>query len=240
VAVAQGSAEVTLRLVDVAKPVPVPVGQTTTPVPAPVSAAPAPVEEGSLRPPATFLAGLVSLLVVTILTVGSILDIVLAPNSTLQTTTLAAPSEPAQPAALGAAPAALPPPAAPPAPPAQPPSPVLPPPSAADVQSVTLQSQTPSCAPGSVCHVRVSLAIRPSRSVHLQTWTLYAIDGCTGGLTPLGTAGANVLRGWTRVIGDSYPHVPRGHASGLVAITNGAARASSAPITLAAPPGCAG
>ena len=66
-----------------------------------------------------------------------------------------------------------------------------------------------------------------------------SVDTCTGHLTPLGTAGATVLRGWTRVIGDSYPRVPTRHISLLVAITNGQARAASAPVALAAPPGCA-
>ena len=76
--------------------------------------------------------------------------------------------------------------------------------------------------------------------MHLLTWTVYSVDSCTGHLTPLGTAGATVLRGWTRVIGDSYPHVPRGHAGRLVAITDGSARASSAPLDLAALSGCGG
>jgi hypothetical protein len=87
--------------------------------------------------------------------------------------------------------------------------------------------------------VVVNLSIRPVRSAHFLTWTLYGIDGCTGALTPLGTAGAHVHRGWTRVIGDSYPRVPPGHMSLVVAITNGPSRAASAPVALAAPPGCA-
>src|SRR5206468_8903429 len=57
-----------------------------------------------------------------------------------------------------------------------------------DVQTVTLTSESPSCGPRSVCHVRVNLRIRPSRRVHLMTWTVYSIDSCTGHLTPLGTA----------------------------------------------------
>jgi hypothetical protein len=163
---------------------------------------------------------------------------VLTPSSTVEGTAPAA-SAHVPSLAPRQAPVAQPPPT-PAAPSPQPPQVVLPPASAGEVQSVTLTSETPSCAPGSVCEVRVQLAIRPSRRVHLLTWTLYSIDSCTGELTPLGTAGATVLRRWTRVIGDSFPHVPAGHASRLVAITDGPARASSAPVDLATPLGCPG
>jgi hypothetical protein len=226
--------EVTLRLVDATRPAPAtPPAMTAPPPAAPASAAPAATGPGreDARAP-TFLTGLVALLV-TILTVG-FMDAVLAPSTLVRSTTSAAPAH-APSAAARPAQSASPSPA-PPVPPSQ--SPVLPPTSAGDVVALTLRYETPGCGPGSVCHVRVDLAIQPSRAAHRLTWTVYSIDACTGELTPLGIAGATVLTGWTRVSGDSFPRVPDGHVSRLVAITDGPARASSPPVALTSPSGC--
>src|SRR5437879_10279000 len=91
VAAAQGTAGVTLRLVD-ARP-----GRAAPSEP-PAKAAPEPASEPlpaahhvSLRAPATFLAGLVALLIVIVLTVGSIVDVLLVPGTVVQTTTVATP-----------------------------------------------------------------------------------------------------------------------------------------------------
>ena len=231
VSVAQGTAEVKLRLVDAAVPVPAAL-PAASPAPGRARRTSSAPEQVSSLPP-TFLAGMGAMLLVIILTVGSMVAM-LAPSGPMGSATPAvaasAPSVGTPPPELSATPAA---------PPAAQPTPALPPGSAGDVSSVTLRSETPTCAPGSVCHVVVNLSIRPVRSAHFQTWTLYGIDGCTGALTPLGTAGAHVHRGWTKVIGDSYPRVPTRHISLLVAITNGQARAASAPVALAASPGCA-
>src|SRR5438105_3310897 len=217
VAIEQGGAGVMLRLVDAREP-------AAPAAPAPVAPERVPRAPSRSEPvsavPSTFLAGMVAMLLVIMATVGAMVA-VLAPSSAMQGATPAASAHAPSVTAVQTPPIE-PPLASPPAAP-QPPVLVLPPASAGDVQTVTLRSETPSCAPGSVCHVRVDLRIRPSRHVHLLTWTVYSVDSCTGHLTPLGTAGATVLRGWTRVIGDSYPHVPRGHAGRLVAITDGSA-----------------
>jgi hypothetical protein len=225
--------EVTLRLVDATQPAPA--TPPAVPVPQPVTpAAPEPGREGARAP--TFLTGLVALLV-TLLTVG-FMDALLAPSTRTPSTASAAPLHTPSAAARPAGPAQPAPPR--PARAAAPQAPVLPPTSAGDVMALTLRYETPSCGPGSVCHVRVDLAIQPSRAVRPLTWTVYSIDACTGQLTPLGIAGTTVLRGWTRVAGDSFPRVPDGHVSRLVAITDGPARASSPPVALTSPSGCGG
>jgi hypothetical protein len=233
VAIALGTGtEVTLRLLDATQPPAAPAPQPPpAATPPPVSLAPSRTGRESARAP-TFLTGLVVLLV-TILTVG-VMDAVLAPTPQARGTTPAPPVH-APSVAAGHAQVARPPLAPPP-----PPAPVLPPTSAGDVMALTLRYETPGCGPGSVCHVRVDLAIQPSRAVHPLTWTVYSIDACTGELTPLGIAGATVLRGWTRVAGDSFPRVPTGHVSRLVAITDGPARASSAQVALTDPSSCTG
>jgi hypothetical protein len=223
--------EVTLRLVAASQPAPPLPPPLAVKAPQSVDMAPSRTGRESARAP-TFLTGLVVLLV-TILTVGFV-DAVLAPSHPVRGATSGSTAH-APSVATGRAQVARPQLAPPPSP-----SPVLPPTSAGDVMALTLRYDTPACGPGSVCHVRVDLAIQPSRAVHPLTWTVYSIDACTGELTPLGIAGATVLRGWTRVVGDSFPRVPAGHASRLVAITDGPARASSAPVALTDPAGCAG
>jgi serine/threonine protein kinase len=240
VATEQGTAGVMLRLVDAHEPAAPPPQAPSAPER--VSSAPSRSVQVSAVPP-TFLAGMVALLLVIVVTVGAMVA-VLAPSSAVEGSAPVASAQVPS-TAPSQAPVTTPSQASPTQPPPAPPSPqppqlVLPPASAGEVETLTLRSETPTCAPGSVCHVRVDLTIRPSRRAHPLTWTLYSIDGCTGQLTPLGTAGATVLRGWTRVLGDSYPHVPAGHASRLVAITDGPSPASSAPVDLAAASGCAG
>jgi protein kinase-like protein len=239
--------EVALTLVGVGPPAPVPPVDVLAPrlplvepvaaEPAPAAApapASAPVPAPALvpEPPPARQPGLLSgllLLLITVLAVG-VTDLSMAPR----------PARPAPAALRGGAthqrPAARKP-ATPPAAPVTA-APALPPARDGSVLSVTLQPEATACAPGAACPVRVALEIQPAPGVQLVSWTVYAIDACTGDLTPLGSAGAVVSTGWTQVIGDSYPHLPPAGAGELVAITDGAARAASRPVPVAGPAAC--
>jgi hypothetical protein len=229
--------EVAQTLVEASPPAPVPPVDVFAPRLPPAEAVaaepvPAPAEDQPPEPAPARQPGLLSglaLLLVTVLAVG-VMDLSMAPRPARQ-----APAAAHRGGATHQQPTARPPP---------PPvadvaaAPALPPPRAGNVLSVTLQPQAPACAPGGPCPVRVTLGIQPAPGIQFVSWTVYAIDPCTGELTPLGSAGAVVHTGWTQVIGDSYPNLPPAGTGELVAITDGDARAASRPVAVAAPAAC--
>ena len=109
------------------------------------------------------------------------------------------------------------------------PQPSLPPPAAGVIRSVELAPQSP-CTPGGTCTIEVTVRFAPAPAPQDVSWTVRAIDGCTGTVTELPGSHVNAQAGWTSVIGDSNLSLPAARKVSLVAVTTAPDAASSPPV----------
>lgn len=141
--------------------------------------------------------------------------------------TLAAPSKTAStaPARTSAA--------APPARPAPRPVPSLGPAAAGAVTGVTLRELAP-CRAGAPCTLRVTIGMQNSAQLQHASWTLYALDRCTGARSPLASGPMIAEPGWTAIYDTRQVSVPASGSVALVAVTETPAGAASAPLLMPA------
>jgi serine/threonine protein kinase len=108
----------------------------------------------------------------------------------------------------------------------------LPPSAAAGISLVTIDIS--GCAAGSACTISVEVTLQPAPNRRNVTWTVDAIDLCTGAPVQLATISVAAQAGWSHVIGLSTVTIPRTPAQVLFAVTDSPGRASSslAPLGL--------
>lgn len=109
------------------------------------------------------------------------------------------------------------------------PVPSLGPAAAAPINGVSVRALGP-CRTGAACTVRVTISIAYAPVLQHSTWTLEAVDRCTGVRTQL-AAGAMIAEpGWTDIYTSQTVRLPAAKALGLVALTNTPTRAASEPL----------
>ena len=90
-----------------------------------------------------------------------------------------------------------------------------------------------ACAAGGQCALEVTVHTTVAGAFNEVSWTIWALDTCSGKMTDIGTGKVTEQTGWNTVIGDSTVTLPsaRGPLQ-VAAVTTAPAAAASPPITV--------
>lgn len=111
-------------------------------------------------------------------------------------------------------------------------APTFGPAAAGDVKSVEVKTNG-ACVAGGQCALEVTVHTTAAGGANVVSWTIRALDSCTGKMTDVGTDKVAEQAGWTTVIGDTTVTLPsaRGPLQ-VAAVTTAPATAASPPLTV--------